>query len=377
MKVGVPREIEHSERRVALVPELVPRYVRLGTEVVVEHDAGLAAFFRDEDYREAGATIASDRNDLYREADFVVKVQRPQDDEIGLLKPGSGLVAILQPLTNSSLVHRLAESGVTAFSMDAVPRIARAQKMDVLTSQSSVAGYKAVIVAADALGKHFPLMMTAAGTMPPAKGLILGAGVAGLQAIATARRLGAVVEAFDVRPAVKEQVESLGAAFIEDEVVSEEVQDAGGYAKELSEDHQRREQEMIHRHVRDADFVITTALIPGRAAPLLVTEAMVNDMKPGSVIIDLAAESGGNCAMTKPGESVVSGNSVRILGPVNLPSEMPVHSSQMYARNIVSFFEHVVRDGELALDFEDVITRDSCITHDGRVVHEATLAAMG
>ena len=376
MRVGVPREIEHGERRVALVPELVQRYVRLGADVVVEHDAGGASFFRDEDYREAGATIAPDRGALYREADFVVKVQRPLDDEIQVLKPGSALVAILQPLTNPDLVQRLAEAGVTAFSMDAVPRIARAQKMDVLTSQSSVAGYKAAIVAADELGRHFPLMMTAAGTMPPAKGLILGAGVAGLQAIATARRLGAVVEAFDVRPAVKEQVESLGAAFIEDDTVSEEAQDAGGYAKELSEDHQRREQEMVHRHVRDADFVITTALIPGRPAPQLVTEAMVNDMKPGSVVVDLAAEAGGNCALTRPGESVLSANGVRILGPVNLPSEVPVHSSQMYARNIFSFFEHVVRDGELALDFEDVITRDSCITHDGRVVHDATLAGM-
>ncbi len=377
MKVGVPREIEQGERRVALVPELVQRYVRLGAEVVVEHDAGAAAFYRDEDYREAGAAIASDRNELYGNADFVVKVQRPTEDETALLKSGSTIVAVLQPLTNADAMAMLAERDVTAFSMDAIPRIARAQKMDVLTSQSSVAGYKAAIVAADTLGRHFPLMMTAAGTMPPAKGLILGAGVAGLQAIATARRLGAVVEAFDVRPAVKEQVESLGATFIEDEMVLEEAQDAGGYAKELSEDHQRREQDMIHRHVRDADFVITTALIPGRAAPLLVTEAMVNDMKPGSVIVDLAAETGGNCALTRADEAVRSNNGVSILGSTNLPSEMPVHASQMYARNILSFFEHLVRDGEVALDFDDAITKDSCITYDGRVVHEATLAAMG
>ncbi|MDP7618899.1 MAG: Re/Si-specific NAD(P)(+) transhydrogenase subunit alpha [Dehalococcoidia bacterium] len=375
MKVGVPKETRAGERRVALVPDLVQRYAKLGGEVIVEHDAGKASFFLDVHYREAGATIAAGPAELYADADFVLKVQRPQDEEIGSIKSGTALVALLQPLSNIDLIKQLADGGVTSFSMDAIPRIARAQKMDALTSQSSVAGYKAALVAADALGKHLPLMMTAAGTMPPAKGLVLGAGVAGLQAIATARRLGAVLEAFDVRPAVKEQVESLGATFIEDEVVSDEAEDAGGYATELSEDHQRREQEMIHRHVRDADFVITTALIPGRLAPLLVTEEMVADMKPGSVIIDLAAETGGNCAMTTPGESVLVGDGVLIHGPLNLPSEMPIHASQMYARNIFSFFEHLVQDGELKLDFEDAITKDACITHEGKIVQEATLAA--
>ena len=377
MRVGVPKETKEAERRVALVPELVQRYVRLGGEVVIEHDAGKASFFLDEHYVEAGATVAAGPKELFGEADVVLKVQRPDDAEVGMLKRGAALIGLLQPLSNTDLAKALADAGVTAFSMDAIPRIARAQKMDALTSQSSVAGYKAAIVVADSLGKHMPLMMTAAGTMPPAKGLVLGAGVAGLQAIATARRLGAVLEAFDVRPAVKDQVESLGATFIEDEVVSAESEDAGGYATELSEDHQRREQEMIHRHVRDADFVITTALIPGRAAPVLVTEEMVADMKPGSVIVDLAAEAGGNCALTSPGESVVVAGGVLIHGPLNLPSKMPIHASQMYARNMFSFFEHLVRDGEVTLDFEDAITKDACVTHEGRIVHEATLAAAG
>jgi NAD(P) transhydrogenase subunit alpha len=377
MKVGIAKETREGERRVALTPDLVQRYAKLGDEVIVEHDAGKESFFLDEQYREAGATIAAGASELYAEADIILKVQRPQDAEVGLLKRGAALVCLLQPLTNVDLAKKLAEAGVTSISIDAVPRIARAQKMDALSSQSSVAGYKAVIVAADSLGRYFPLMMTAAGTMPPAKGLILGAGVAGLQAIATARRLGAVLEVFDVRPAVKEQVESLGATFIEDEVVSGESEDVGGYATELSEDHQRREQDLVHRHVKDADFVITTALIPGRPAPVLVTEEMVMDMKPGSVIVDLAAEAGGNCALTSPGKSVLVAAGVLIHGPLNLPSEMPIHASQMYSRNIFSLFEHLVRDGELSLDFDDVITKDACITNEGRIVQEATLAAAG
>ena len=283
-----------------------------------------------------------------------------------MMREGAAVIALLQPLTNLDLVRKLAQRKVTSFSMDAVPRIARAQSMDALSSMSSLAGYKAVLIAANAMGKYFPMMITAAGTYAPAKGLVLGAGVAGLQAIATARRLGAVMQAFDVRPVVKEQVESLGATFVG--MTEEHVEDAGGYATELAEESQRRERELIHTHARDADFIISTALIPGRPAPLLITEDMVKDMKPGSVIMDLAAEMGGNCELTQPGSEIVK-HGVTINGPLNLPSTMPVHASQMYSRNIHSLLTHLVKDGELNLDFDDSIVQGCCITNNGEVVY--------
>ncbi|MDA1096331.1 MAG: Re/Si-specific NAD(P)(+) transhydrogenase subunit alpha [Chloroflexi bacterium] len=382
MKVGIPRETAHGERRVALVPDLVARLTKAGSQVFVEVGAGAQAFFPDGAYEAAGATLLGTAAELYAQSDVVLKVQRPhrgdgiEGDEAALLRAGSTIIALLQPLNNLDLVRQLAVGGVIAFSMDSIPRIARAQKMDALSSQASIAGYKAALRAAESLGKHFPLMMTAAGTMPPAKGLVVGAGVAGLQAIATARRLGAVMQAFDVRPAVKEQVESLGATFLVDDGGSADAEDSGGYARELTEDHQRRERELIHRHARDADFIITTALIPGRPAPLLITKEMVRDMRPGSVIVDLAAEAGGNCELTMPGQDRMEGG-VLIIAPLNLPSEMPIHASQMYARNMYSFLEHVTRNGELHLDFSDPITAGACITNEGRIIHPQILAAAG
>ena len=376
MKIGVPTESASGENRVALVPDAVSRLVKAGHQLLVQSGAGDAAFFFDQQYQEAGAAIVPDAAAVYGQAEIVLKVQRPTDDEVALMPSGMALIALLQPLTNVDLAKALAEKGVTSFSLDAIPRIARAQRMDSLSSQSSVAGYKAVLIAAATLGKHFPMMMTAAGTMPPAKGLILGAGVAGLQALATGRRLGAVMFAFDVRPAVKEQVESLGATFIEDQAVSEEAETAGGYAREQSQDEQQRTQALIHRYVRDSDFVITTALIPGRPAPVLITEEMVADMRPGSVIVDIAAEAGGNCSLTVPGETVVRHN-VIVMGPLNLPASMPTHASQMYARNVSSLLDLLIKDDQLRLDMDDVIIKDVLITNEGRIVHAPTLAAAG
>ena len=378
MRVGVPREVLPGERRVALVPATVGLLLKAGVEVVVEKDAGASAFISDDAYREAGASVVDDAAGLWGEADVVLKVQKPGDasgaqDETALLRAGTTVIGLLQPLTSPDLVKTLAERGVTSFSMDAIPRIARAQKMDALTSMATIAGYKAVLIASGSLGKLFPMMMTAAQTIPPARGLILGAGVAGLQAIATARRLGATMQAFDVRPAVKEQVESLGAAFVGAEAQDEAAEDARGYAKELSQQARERGQAVVHDLVRDVDFVITTALVPGRPAPLLIPEEMVRDMRPGSVIVDIAAETGGNCALTVPGETVER-HGVTIHGPLNLPSSMPIHASQMYARNISGLLLHLLQDGQLHLDFEDVITRDCCITHEGEIVHGPTKA---
>lgn len=382
MKVGVPREVLPGERRVALVPATVASLLKAGVEVLVEKDAGASAFIPDDAYRDAGATVVDDDAGLWGEADVVLKVQKPagagddSTDETALLRSGATVIGLLQPLTSPDLVKTLAERGVTSFSMDAIPRIARAQKMDALSSMATLAGYKAVLIASGSLGKLFPMMMTAAQTIPPAKGVVLGAGVAGLQAIATARRLGATMQAFDVRPAVKEQVESLGAAFVGAEAQDEAAEDARGYAKELSEQAKERGQAVVHNLVRDVDFVITTALIPGRPAPLLISEEMVRDMRPGSVIVDIAAETGGNCALTAPGETVER-HGVTIHGPLNLPSSMPIHASQMYARNISGLLLHLLQDGQLHLDFEDVITRDCCITHGGEIVHGPTKALAG
>ena len=371
MVVGVPRETAAGERRVALVPEIARRLGGDGVHILVERGAGEAASFPDEAYLEAGAEVAERAADVYARAEVVCKVRRPSADELGSLRQGSVLVALLQPLADPDTVRALARREVTSFSLDAIPRITRAQPMDALSSQSTVAGYKAAVLAAATLGKFFPMLTTAAGTIPPARVLVLGAGVAGLQAIATARRLGAVVSAFDVRPVVKEQVESLGARFLKLGVEGAET--AGGYAAELAEEQHRREQELIARHAAESDAVIATALVPGRRAPVLVTAEAVRAMRPGSVVVDLAAEAGGNCELTEPGTTVTR-EGVTVIGETNLPSTMPVHASQMYARNVASFLALLVRDGELALDLEDEILREACATHEGRVLKEPVAA---
>ena len=372
MKVGVPRETVPGEQRVAIVPEAAAKLVASKHEVIVESGAGTGSGHDDEAYRKAGATVG-DRNAAFG-ADLVVKVQKPSADEIALLREGAALVATLQPLTNKDTVRALAGKRTTAFSMDMIPRVTRAQAMDSLSSQSNIAGYKAVIVAASSLPKFFPMLTTAAGTVTPARVLVLGAGVAGLQAIATARRLGAVVEAFDTRPVVKEQVQSLGAKFLEIEL-GEQGEGTGGYAKELSEEAHKKEQELVGKHVKDADVVITTALVPGRRAPILVTADMVRGMRPGSVVVDLAAEMGGNCELTEPGQTVVR-EGVTIHGEVNWPSTVAFHASQLYSRNVSALLAHLSKDGVLALDIEDEITKGALITHEGQVVHGATKAAL-
>ena len=357
MKVGVPKETAEGERRVALVPDLVSKLD--GIEVVVEQGAGAAASFTDDAFTEAGAAIG----DPWA-ADLVAKVRKPSDDEVNRLRGGQVLIGFLQPLTDQAGVERLATRGVTAFAMESIPRITRAQSMDALSSQATVSGYKAVILAADRLPKFLPMLVTAAGTVVPAKVLVIGAGVAGLQEIATARRLGAVVSSFDVRPVVKEQVESLGAKFLDLSVVGEETE--GGYARELSEDEQRRQQEELEARIGDFDVVVTTALIPGRPAPKLIPQSAIESMRPGSVIIDLAAEAGGNADLTRPGEEVTH-NGVTIIGPTNLPSSMPYHASQLYARNVTALVNHLAPEGELALDFEDEITAGACVTRKEEV----------
>lgn len=362
MKVGVPKEVSAGETRIGLVPDSVAALAKLGLEVLVEKGAGEKAHLRDSAFEHAGAKIAPDAKAVYGEADIVLKVQKPNEAEIDLMKEGAVLVALLGPFNDPKIGKKLLSRKISSFAMELIPRISRAQKMDALSSQSTVAGYLAVILAAQALPKFFPLLMTAAGTIPPARVFILGAGVAGLQAIATARRLGAKVEAFDVRPAVKEQVESLGATFVG--ITMKEAEGAGGYASELTEEKHREEQAIIHGRVKEMDVVITTALIPGKKAPILITEEMVKDMKPGSVIVDLAAVAGGNCALAECGHEVVK-HDVKILGPANLPSQMPLHASQMYARNILNFVSPMIKEGTLNLNFEDEVIRDSCVTHQG------------
>ncbi len=379
MKIAVPRETAEGETRVALTPQIAGQLVADGHEVLVQAGAGEASSNPDDAYREAGATIVPDAATLYSQADMVLRVGRPSDEEVEMLRKGSVLIGTLGTLARPQLAEQLARRGVTAISMDAIPRITRAQSMDTLSSQATVGGYKAVIIAADRLPKFFPRLTTAAGTIRPAKGIIMGAGVAGLMAIGTARRLGAVVEATDVRPVVKEQVQSLGGTFIEVEMTEEEkakAETAGGYAREMSEDYKRRQAELIAERVKEADFIITTALIPGRPAPKLVTEEMLKSMKPGSVIVDMAAEMGGNVEGTEPNREVVR-HGVRIVGITNLPATMPHSATQMYAKNIHTLIKHLAPERELKLDFEDEITRGATITHDGKVVHEATARALG
>jgi len=378
--VSVPKESFAGERRVALTPDVVKRLVAQSVEVRIEHDAGFAASHPDAAYEAVGAKIVQGHEAIWREADIVLCVQRPMmqsegRDEIALLKEGAVVIGMMYPLTNHPLVKQLAARKVTSFSLDQLPRITRAQTMDVLSSMATIAGYRAVLLAASQNGKSFPMLVTAAGTVAPAKVFIVGAGVAGLQAIATAKRLGAVVHAFDVRPAVKEQIESLGAKFVQPQA-DLTAEGAGGYAKELSADQQKAAIQFMHDTVQGMDVVITTALVPGKPAPRLITADMVKDMRPGSVIVDLAAEMGGNCELTKRGENVET-HGVTIMGPLNLPAGMPVHASQMYAKNLNSFLGLIVgKDGKLALDFEDEIVKGTCITHEGRVVHEATQKAM-
>lgn len=382
MVVGVPKETHPGERRVALTPAVLDTLKRSGIAVIVERGAGEQAGFPDAAYEARGARLVS-REELFAQANIVAQVRAltanlPQGlEDLRHLRAGQVVVGLFDALWAGEEIGRLAATGVTAFALDLIPRISRAQAMDALSSMATVAGYKAVVLAAERLPKMFPMLMTAAGTIPPARVFVIGAGVAGLQAIATARRLGAVVEAFDVRPAVKEQVQSLGAKFVELplEAVGE---DASGYAREQDEEYQRRQRELMTRVVAASDVVITTASVPGRRAPLLITREMVAAMQPGSVIVDLAAERGGNCELTRPGEEVHF-EGVTILGPVNLPSTVPHDASQMYARNLAAFLAHLVRNGQLHLDGEDPITRETLLVRDGEVVHprlrEAVLEA--
>jgi NAD(P) transhydrogenase subunit alpha len=379
MKIAVPRETAQGETRVALTPQMAGQLIGDGVEVIVEKGAGEGSFISDEEFREAGATIVPDAAALYGQADMLLRVGRPTDEEVGMLRKGAILIGTLGTLSNPKLAEKLAKAGVTAISMDAIPRITRAQSMDTLSSQSTVGGYKAVLIAAERLPKFFPLLTTAAGTVRPARVLVFGAGVAGLMAIGTARRLGAVVEATDVRPVVKEQVQSLGGTFLEVEMTEEEkaqAETAGGYAQEMSEDYKRRQAELIASRVGQADAIITTALIPGRPAPRLITEEMVKSMRAGSVIIDMAAEAGGNCELTEAGKEVVK-HGVLIIGLTNLPATMPASATQMYAKNLQTLVKHLVKDGKVELSFDDEITRGATITHNGKVIHEATAKALG
>lgn len=368
MKIGVLREKADNETRVALVPSMVSILTKANHEVLVESGAGSKAMFSDDKYKEAGAAIASKSADIFAKCDLVLKVQPLQDDEIGSLKEGSTFIGYMAPFTQKEAVKKIADKKVTSFAMDFIPRTTRAQSMDALSSQATAAGYYAVLTAATQLPKFFPLLMTAAGTIPPATVLILGAGVAGLQAIATAKRLGAKVEAFDPRVAVKEQVMSLGAQFIEMEL-PEDMETSGGYAKEATEEFIKKEHEAIGARLPKVDVVITTAQVFGKAAPVLITEEMVKKLRPGSIIIDLAAEQGGNCPLTEPGK-VIEKHGVVIDGTLNLPAKMPVHASQMYSKNITNLFKHIYGTESGELDFEDEITKGACITHGGEIVNE-------
>jgi NAD(P) transhydrogenase subunit alpha len=364
VRIGVPKETVEGERRVALVPDVVRRLTAQGHEVVLEPGAGAAAGIPDELFEAAGASFGSPWR-----VDVVAKVAPPEDAEAGELGGDSVLVGFLAPLTNGAGIRTLAATGATAFAMEAIPRISRAQSMDALSSQATVAGYRAVLIAAQETGRFFPMLMTAAGTIPPAQVLVLGAGVAGLQAIATARRLGAVVTAFDVRAAVKEQVQSLGAKFLE-VAGAADAEAAGGYARELTEDEQQAQRDALAAQIARSDVVITTALVPGRPAPKLVTAEAADSMKPGSVIVDLAGEAGGNCALSRPGETYVTDRAVIVAAPLNVPSSMAEHASQLYARNVLSLLELMTgEDGGLALDFDDAIIAGACVTRGGEIVH--------
>ncbi len=374
MRIGVPKETAEGERRVALVPEVARKLTGSGLDVVVERGAGAEALIPDAQFEEAGATLTDDAATVWQ-SDVVVKVAPPNAEEIVRLGKDSVLIGFLAPLTNAEGVRALAVSGATAFALEAVPRISRAQSMDALSSQSNIAGYRAALLGAQEMGRFYPMLMTAAGTIRPATVLVLGAGVAGLQAIATARRLGAVVQGFDVRAAVKEQVESLGATFLEFDLGGD-LEGEGGYAKELTAEQQARQQELMAEAIGKVDVVITTALVPGRRAPILVTEEAVKKMKPGSIVVDLAGEAGGNCELSEPGETVIR-HDVKIAAPLNVPSSMAEHASQLYARNIEALLGLMVDEGSLKLDFDDEVIAGACVTRGGEIVHEGAKAAAG
>ncbi len=374
MIVGVPKETFPEERRVAVVPTLAKSFEKLGVDVWVESDCGLEAGFPDPAYKEVGFSVISDRSRLLNKADVLLQVRglganpKMGEEDIPFFKKNQIQIGFLDPLTEKGSIDRLAGAGVIAMSMEMIPRITRAQSMDALSSMATIAGYKSVVMAANLLPRMFPMLMTAAGTVAPARVFVIGVGVAGLQAIATAKRLGAVVSAYDVRPAVKEQVQSVGAKFIEMELESDSSEDQGGYAKELGEEFYRQQRELMSEVLKDSDVVITTAAIPGKKAPTLVTREMVDVMSPGSLVIDLAAERGGNCELTRLNETVLH-EGVQILGPGNLPSTVPFHASQMYSKNLVTLMNHLVKNEEIVIDRQDEITQGILITWDGDVVH--------
>jgi NAD(P) transhydrogenase subunit alpha len=374
MLIGVPTEIVPGERRVALVPETVGRLAKAGSSVLVQRGAGTAASFTDEAYEAAGATLAADAAEVYAKADFIAKVARPTDAELELMRPGQTLLAFLAPLGDPQSVEKYAAKKINALSMDAIPRTTRAQSMDALSSQANIAGYKAVLIAATELPHFFPMLTTAAGTIRPSKAFVLGAGVAGLQAIATARRLGAVVSGFDTRAVVKEQVQSLGASFLELDL-GVDASGAGGYATALTPEQEAKQQQLLAEYIHGMDVVITTAAVPGRRAPVLIIEDAVKGMKPGSVIVDLAAETGGNCVLTEAGQIVLK-YGVTIVGTTNLPSTMPNDASQLYARNVFTLLALIAKEGNLNLDMSDEIIRGTTLVKDGEIVHEPTKAAL-
>jgi NAD(P) transhydrogenase subunit alpha len=374
MKLAVLKETEEGENRVAIIPDSIKRLSKHGFEVLIETGAGLASGHSDQDYTDKGATIVNSAQELIDQSDCVVKVRPPSLEEVETLKDGSFYISIIQSTLRHDLVKKLQEKKITAFGLDIIPRTTLAQSMDVLSSMSTISGYKAVLLAADNLNKFFPMLMTAAGTVAPAKVLVLGAGVAGLMACATAKRLGGVVEAFDVRPEVKEQVNSVGAKFVE-VPIKEDGSGGGGYAKEMSDEYKKKQAELISKHIAKSDVVIPTALIPGRKAPILISEEQVKSMKPGSVIVDLAAEMGGNCAVTTPGENTVV-HGVQIIGHANLPSTMSFHASQMFSKNIEKFLFHLCDENGFKMDMEDEITSGSLVTKDGEVIHELTKSLM-
>ena len=367
VRMAVPKETVSGERRVALDPTMAERFSKLGVEILLEKGAGLSAFFPDESYSKS-SRLVDDAKALYAEADVVFKVQAPTLEEVELLRDGSTLLAVLQPHRNVEVVKRLRDKKITSFAMELIPRISRAQSMDVLSSQAAVSGYKVALLAANLASGFFPMLTTAAGTIRPSKVVIIGAGVAGLQAIATCRRLGAMVEAYDVRPAARQEIESLGAKMIDTGVSAA---GEGGYARELTAEEKKQQADVLAKHIAAANAVITTAAIPGREAPKIVTVAMVEGMKRGAVVVDMAAESGGNCELTKPGETYEH-NGVIIAGPINIPSSFPVPSSEMYAKNLFNFLSPMIKDGNLNLDWDDEVIAKSALTRDGKIVHEPT-----
>ena len=371
MYLAIPKENIKGETRVAVTPGTVKDLIKNGMEVYVESKAGQNSYFSDQEYKDAGANIVDSEDELLSQADVIIKVLPPSNDQVLKIKPNAAIISFCQTTRELDTVKAIRDRSLTGFSMHLVPRTTLAQKMDALSSQANIAGYKAVLMAASRLGVYMPLLMTAAGTIRPAKVLVLGAGVAGLQAIATAKRLGAQVEAFDVRPVVKEQVESLGAKFIQVEAGEDEGVGEGGYAKETSDEYKRLQQQLIHDHISKADVVITTALIPGKPAPLLIPISMVDAMKPGSIIMDLASENGGNCELTQKDETIEH-NGITIDGTSNIPGTMPVHASELYAKNVAALLTYMVKDGELNLDLEDEIISGSMYTHNGEITHKQT-----